>query len=51
MHPTTRQTIDQILNARDAARAQAQATHAAAQRQRHSRAVRSLTRAGVIARA
>ena len=47
MHPTTRQTIDQILNAR----AQAQAAHAAAQRQRHARAVRSLIRAGLIARA
>lgn len=47
MHPTTRQTINQILHAR----AQAQAARAAAQHQRHARAVRSLTRAGVIARA
>jgi outer membrane murein-binding lipoprotein Lpp len=47
MTTTTRQTIDQILNARDAARAQAQA----AQRRARARAVRSLTRAGLIARA
>ena len=47
MTTATRHTIAQIINARDAARAQAQA----AQRQRHARAVRSLTRAGLIARA
>ena len=47
MTTTTRQTIDQIITSRDAARTHAQA----AQRHARARAVRSLTRAGLIARA